>query len=151
MNKRKAAIASMGLLTGALLLSGCLSEQGKGTYDLYLIPEGYEGNIRVTYNVNGAPGLAKEGKFDVIPVDGKGTAETSNPMFDYGEVIDRYYYVDERGNRAEIPPECVHVKGTGGSSDARRELHYTDIEITRSSCGDEFRAWGSQPDRKSDR
>jgi len=142
--RRKANIVCAIGMAGMLTLSGCLSKQGKGTYDLYLIPEGYEGDIRVTYNVSGAPEFAKEGKFDVIPVDETGKAETSIPMFDYGEVIDRYYYVDEQGNRTEIRPECVHVSGTGGSSDARGELHYTDIEITRTACGDEFRSWGSR-------
>lgn len=85
-----------------ILTIGCSSKYNRGTYDLYLIPEGYEGDITVIYNVKDAPKLEKEGEFDIIPVPTNGRYETSNPMYDYGEVIDQYYYVDQKGNRTRL-------------------------------------------------
>ncbi|MDQ0061071.1 DUF6843 domain-containing protein [Paenibacillus harenae] len=123
---------------------GCTSKYNRGTYDLYLIPEGYEGTIRVIYNVKNAPLLEREGKYDVIPVKGNGKYETSTPMYDYGEVIDRYYYVDEKGNRTELDPMCVSVLGTGGTDNAQGETHHTLIEVTHSKCGKDFGLWGSR-------
>lgn len=127
-----------------LFVAGCKSPYNRGTYDLYLIPEGYEGEIRVIYNVAGAPALQREGKYDIIPVSRSGTYETSTPMFDYGEVIDQYYYVDGSGNRTEIDPSCVHVAGTGGSDVDGVQTHFTTIEVTRTSCGKDFRLHGSR-------
>lgn len=100
--------------------------------------------IRVTYNIKGAPPLVREGKFDVIPVNASGKASTSNPMFDYGTVIDKYYYVDEKGKRTTIDPSCVSVRGNGGYSNSEGVVtHYTKIEVTHSACGEEFRVNGS--------
>lgn len=131
------------VLIALILLAGCSSAYNRGTYDLYLIPENYEGIIRVTYNVKDAPPLEREGEYDVIPVDSSGTARTSNPMYDSGEVIDHYFYVDVRGNRTRIDPSCVNVRGTGGTQSANEETHFTEIEVTHTSCGNNFRLHGS--------
>ncbi|WP_309118114.1 DUF6843 domain-containing protein [Paenibacillus sp.] len=125
------------------IVMGCLSQYNRGTYDLYLIPQNFEGVIRVIYNVEGAPSLNREGKFDIIPVDEDGMYRTSNPMFDYGTVIDKYYYVDNLGNRTEIDRSCVNVRGTGGSVINGIETHHTEIEVTRSECGEDFMLEGS--------
>ncbi|WP_410769419.1 DUF6843 domain-containing protein [Fontibacillus sp. BL9] len=127
-----------------VLLAGCTSKYNRGTYDLYLIPEGYEGIIRVTYNIKDAPRLEREGKYDIIPVSANGKYETSNPMYDYGSVIDQYYYVDKEGKRTAIDSSCVHTRGTGGSSSSDGvETHHTEIEVTQSACGEDFRLNGS--------
>ncbi|RCX21471.1 hypothetical protein DFP94_102224 [Fontibacillus phaseoli] len=127
-----------------VILTGCTSKYNRGTYDLYLIPEGYEGTIRVTYNIKGAPHLEREGKFDIIQVSLDGKYETSNPMYDYGAVIDQYYYVDKEGNRTAIDPLCVHARGTGGSSSSDGvETHHTEIEVTQTACGEDFMLNGS--------
>lgn len=127
-----------------ILMIGCTSKYNRGTYDLYLIPENYEGIIRVTYNIKDAPPLLREGEYDVIPVDGNGKYQTSNPMYDYGSVIDQYYYVDDQGNRTEIDPLCVNIRGTGGSQTGSEETHHTEIEVTRTACGEDFRLYGSK-------
>ncbi|UVI29561.1 DUF6843 domain-containing protein [Paenibacillus spongiae] len=125
------------------LTTGCGSKYNRGTYDLYLIPEGYEGIIRVNYNIDGAPQLQREGEYDVIHVNESGKAETSTPTFDYGTVIDQYYYVDEEGNRTEIDPLCVNARGTGGSEFDGKSIPHTEIEVTRSACGEDFQVNGS--------
>lgn len=132
------------LLLALLFAAGCMSKYNRGTYDLYLIPDRYEGIVKVIYNVKDAPPLAREGKYDVIPVDRSGVYRTSNPMYDYGKVIDQYYYVDDKGNRTKIDPSCVHVRGTGGEQSAGIDIHFTEIEVTHSACGNDFRLWGSK-------
>lgn len=140
------AVRKLNLIIAVMLLfaaTACASKYNRGTYDLYLIPKGYEGTIRVIYNVKDAPLLQREEEYDVIPVDRSGKYETSTPMYDYGEVIDRYYYVDAQGKRTEIDPQCVNVRGTGGTDNGTVQTHYTEIEVTRSKCGNDFRLWGS--------
>lgn len=128
-----------------VILTGCSkSPYNRGTYDLYLIPEGYEGIIRVTYNVTDAPPLTREGEYDVIPVNEAGQYETSNPMFDYGKVIDQYYYVDNEGNRSKIDASCINIRGTGGTGHSDgTETHHTEIEVTHTFCGEDFMLDGS--------
>lgn len=131
-----------------ILTIGCTSKYNRGTYDLYLIPEGYEGDITITYNVKDAPKLEREGEYDVIPVHSNGRYKTSNPMYDYGEVIDQYYYVDQKGKRTIIDPLCVQVKGTGGSTSSDGvETHFTKMEVTNSECGEDFML-GTRPNNQ---
>lgn len=126
-----------------LLCTGCFSNYNKGTYDLYLIPDQYEGVIRVLYNTESAPPLEREGKYDIIPVGEDGTYHTSNPQWDDGEVIDQYYYVDLEGNRKEIDRYCVSNRGWRKWSVNGIETIFTEIEVTHSQCGEEFFLRGS--------
>ncbi|MEC0092105.1 DUF6843 domain-containing protein [Paenibacillus macquariensis] len=133
------------LLIMMIVVVGCSSKYNRGTYDLYLIPEDYEGVIQVIYNLKDSPQLQREGKYDVIPVDKSGLYRTSTPMYDYGTVIDQYYYMNDKGDRTKIDPLCVNVMGTGGSQSGQgEETHYTKIEVTRSVCGENFRSNGSR-------
>ncbi|GMK44530.1 hypothetical protein PghCCS26_16580 [Paenibacillus glycanilyticus] len=112
------------------------------TNDIYLIPEGYEGDIRVNYNVQGAPILLKEGKYDVIPVGIDGIFNTSKPEMEYGLVTDLYFYVNAAGERTPIDKLCVCVKGNGSSEIGSTVTRHTDLAITRTKCGEDFMAWG---------
>ncbi|OAB40283.1 hypothetical protein PBAT_23545 [Paenibacillus antarcticus] len=135
----------MFLLIIMIVVVGCSSEYNRGTYDLYLIPDDYEGVIQVIYNVKNSPQLQREGKYDVIPVDKSGMYRTSTSMYDYGSVIDQYYYVNHKGDRTKIDSLCVNVMGTGGyQNEQGEETHYTKIEVTRSVCGENFRSNGSR-------
>lgn len=125
------------------IVAGCSSKYNRGTYDLYLIPENYEGVIRIIYNVASAPPLEREGEYDIIPVNNDGTYNTSNPMYDYGTVIDQYYYVDSKGKRTKIDRSCINSRGTGGSTIDGIDTHHTEIEVTHSECGEEFMLTGS--------
>lgn len=134
------------LLVLVLILAigaGCSSKYNRGTYDLYLIPENYEGVIRIIYNVDSASPLEREGKYDIIPVNKDGIYNTSTPMYDYGAVIDQYYYVDSKGSRTKIDSLCVNIRGTGGSTINGIETHHTEIEVTHSECGEDFMLEGS--------
>lgn len=134
------------LVLGLILAigAGCSSKYNRGTYDLYLIPENYEGVIRIIYNVSSAPPLDKEGEYDIIPVNKDGIYNTSTPMYDYGTVIDQYYYVNSNGIRTKIDRLCVNTRGTGGSIINGIETHHTEIEVTHSECGEDFMQEGSK-------
>jgi hypothetical protein len=56
-----------------------------------LIPENYTGWVRIEFDVQGAPPLAKEGGEYVITIPADGILRTSSPE-QYGWAHDRYYY-----------------------------------------------------------
>ncbi|NOU97657.1 hypothetical protein GC093_31175 [Paenibacillus sp. LMG 31456] len=122
-----------------LPLFGCESQ----TNDIYLIPEGYEGRIKVTYNVEGAPALIKENNFDVIPVKDDGTFSTSNVNMEYGTVTDKYYLVDKEGKRKPVEKECISLLGTGSSQEGNGRIYpHVELEITQTRCSQDFMLWG---------
>ncbi|MED3728524.1 DUF6843 domain-containing protein [Priestia filamentosa] len=121
-------------------LVGCDNEE---TNDIYLIPEGYEGYIYAFYNVKGAPKVEKEGEYEVHDINKKGYFVTSTPDMDYGTVTDRYYYVDEDGNRTKINKECVRVGGISGFEDDtdptnKIEIISTYAEVIKEGCSQSF-------------
>lgn len=71
--------------------------------DEFLIPQGYKGEVVVSYNVDGAPALkADQGIYiNKIGPDGKLETSTKNESsFPRGE--DRFYYVDAQGTKTEL-------------------------------------------------
>ncbi|WP_409304986.1 DUF6843 domain-containing protein [Peribacillus sp. SCS-155] len=132
-------LVSAGLTSLAFYLLG---QDGK-THDIYLIPQGYEGNAFAFYNVKGAPKVKMEDGYEVHTINKKGYFVTSTQDMDYGEVTDRYYYVDKRGNRTPIKQECVHTLGNGGVTADGADFIYTGIQVTKNQCGEEFMSEGS--------
>ncbi|QHW29373.1 hypothetical protein GZH47_00035 [Paenibacillus rhizovicinus] len=115
-NRKYAGVNIITILLGVITVFGIIAIAGLGftksssTNDIYLIPEGFEGDIQVNYNVQGAPALEKEGKYDVIPIGIDGTYNTSNPDMEYGLVTDQYFYVSHEGKRTPIDTLCVNVR-----------------------------------------
>lgn len=62
------------------LLSGCISFGKETTDTIYLIPEEYEGDLIVVYNVPGAKLLPKEEEFSIVTFAADGTALTSTKI-----------------------------------------------------------------------
>ncbi|RPK03114.1 DUF6843 domain-containing protein [Priestia endophytica] len=125
-------------------LLGCASEE---TNDIYLIPEGYEGYIYAFYNVKGAPEVEKEGDYEVHNINNQGYFVTSTPDMDYGTVTDKYYYVDEDGNRTKINKECVRVGGISGFEDDTDPTNKINIvstyaEVIKKGCSQSFMSSG---------
>lgn len=117
--------------------------QSSETNDLFLIPEGYEGDVFVFYNIAGAPKIETEDGYEVHKINSKGYFVTSTPDMDYGTVTDRYFYVDEEGKRTPISEKCVSLFGTGGYSTSEAEeidMRYTGFRLTKDNCSDEFMA-----------
>ena len=135
------SIIVVGVLATALVFTTNKTEE---TNNIYLIPEGQEGEFYVFYNVEGAPKLKTEGDYDVHTINEDGYFVTSKSDLDYGTITDKYYYVDELGNRTPINETCVSPDGISGFSTSTEgnknvDLVYTAIEITKTNCSDEFR------------
>jgi hypothetical protein len=125
----------------------------KETNNIYLIPSGFEGSIVVYYNASKEPPLKKEGKFSVIPVNVEnlealkgtdieqyGITLTSTPGNEEGRTInDKYYYVDEKGERTKIDQYCISDDGAGSfSTYQEKEIQYKTLQITKTDCNEEF-------------
>ncbi|MBS4209483.1 hypothetical protein [Bacillus sp. FJAT-50079] len=135
-------IFSILLAATVISLTLYLLNKSDETNDIYLIPNGYEGDVYVFYNVKGAPIVKTEDGYEVHVINEKGYFVTSTPDMDYGIVTDKYYYVDEKGNRTAINHTCVSPFGTGGfstSADEEIDIRYTGFKLTKVHCNDEFR------------
>ena len=108
------------------------------TNDLFLIPAGFEGTVRVTYNVPGAPELRKEGRYDIIPVRPDGTFETSTPDMEYGMVTNQYFYVDEAGRRTPIDEKCVAAPSNGASEVGGKVTRHVTFDIKQTGCSEDL-------------
>ncbi|MGD6990955.1 DUF6843 domain-containing protein [Sutcliffiella horikoshii] len=122
------------------------------TNNIYLIPDGYEGSIVVFYNMPTEENIVKEGEFFMIPLrveelptlKGSGIEEyaifQTSSEWRSGRVTDKYFYVDELGNRSEIKKSCIHY-GPGSSS---MGMKYEVFQITNSSCSEDFQWSGKE-------
>jgi hypothetical protein len=125
------------LLFTLFILIGCT--RSSVTNDIYLIPRDYEGFVYALYNVNGAPEIKNEGEYEVHTISDEGYFVTSTPDMDYGSVTDKYYYVDENGNRTKINLHCIRGMGTGSfQSDEKINIKYTGIEVKKEGCSKDF-------------
>ncbi len=59
----------------------------------------------------------------------------------YGIVTDKYFYVDEQGNRSEIEASCIHL---GPSVSSSTGTEYEVLQVTNSSCGEQFQWSGKE-------
>ncbi|MFB1082694.1 DUF6843 domain-containing protein [Jeotgalibacillus sp. JSM ZJ347] len=145
---RKMKLRSMmaGVLSPVLIVSTIVGVivwyEGKNvTNRLFLLPEGYTGDVYIVYNVKGAPELEEENGYSVIPINEEGYYVTSTPDMDYGTVTDQYFYVDQAGNRTAIDDHCVSIFGTGGYQTSENEeidLIYTGFALTQQECSEAF-------------
>ncbi|MFC0391504.1 DUF6843 domain-containing protein [Paenibacillus mendelii] len=51
--------------------------------------------------------------------------------------------MQRKGKRTAIDTTCVNIRGTGASSSNGVEPPHTDIKVTHSVCGEDFRLNGS--------
>lgn len=128
------------------VLAGCTANSAAN--DIYLIPQNYEGNVYAFYNVKGAPEIQKEGDYQVYAINEEGYFATSTPDMDYRLVTDKYYYVDENGERTRINEDCVRGMGAGSFENGPESVNqikikYTGIEVTKNRCGQEFKDSGN--------
>ncbi|WP_053366322.1 DUF6843 domain-containing protein [Bacillus sp. FJAT-27245] len=135
-------ILSIVIAASIMSLTLFLYDKNNETGDIYLIPQGYEGDVYAFYNVKGAPRVETEDGYEVHVINEKGYFITSKSDMDYGTVTDKYFYVDEKGNRTPISNKCVSVFGAGGFSTTRGhvkiDLSYTGFKLTKDRCSEEF-------------
>ncbi|WP_059170272.1 hypothetical protein [Bacillus sp. FJAT-27445] len=135
-------VLSIVIATSITSLTLFFIDKNNETDDIYLIPQGFEGDVYAIYNVKGAPRVETEDGYEVHVINEAGYFLTSKPNMDYGTVTDKYFYVDEQGNRTPISNKCVSLFGTGGFSTTvgheKIDLHYTGFKLTKDSCSQEF-------------
>lgn len=129
---------SVSLVIAAISLYIFIERKYNVTNDIYLIPEGYEGDVFVFYNVDGASPIETEDGFEVHTINEDGYFVTSTPNMEYGRVTDRYYYVDESGKRTPIDQECVSGFGTGGTESDGYSINFTGFRLSATQCSQDF-------------
>ncbi|MGE7780432.1 DUF6843 domain-containing protein [Peribacillus sp. NPDC097264] len=128
---------------GLMLLPDTMFEEY--TNRSYLIPKGYEGEVRVVYNIEDAPPPEKSEGFDVYRINDKGYTLSSLPVSE-GIINDQYYYVDSEGNKEKIDEACIHIGGTDGVGNEEYEYSSSYFFVTQTQCGDTFGENAFPPD-----
>lgn len=128
---------------GSMFIPNSLFEEY--TNELYLIPKGYEGEVRVVYNVEGAPPPEKSEEFDVYRVNDKGYTLSPLPESE-GVIHNQYYYMDAEGNKEKIDDSCINHGGTDGVETDDYEYSSSYFFVTHTQCGETFEENGVPPD-----
>ncbi len=99
-----------------LVASGCNQASGKNQY---LIPDGYVGWIHIIYDQSTYPEIKKEDGIYTFPIGEDGILKVSNKDYAYGTSVDKFFYVDDKGNRIrELDSEKeIHNGNIGNRSD----------------------------------
>ena len=111
----------------------------------YLIPKGYEGEVRVVYNIKDAPTPEKSEGFDVYRINDKGYTLSPFPESE-GIINDQYYYEDAEGNKEKIDDSCIHSGGTNGVDNEEYEYTSSYFFVTHTQCGENFGENAFPPD-----
>lgn len=128
---------------GSMLIPNSLFEEY--TNELYLIPKGYEGEVRVVYDVEDAPRPEKSEDFDVYRVNDKGYTLSPLPESE-GIIHNQYYYIDSEGNKEKIDDSCINHGGTDGVETDDYEYSSSYFFVTHIQCGETFEENGVPPD-----
>lgn len=99
--RRKSISRYIGKLTIVLMSIGfCFGCDQKRKAIVYLIPDGYKGEITLHYHIKDAPKPVKENNKYVFTFDSKGKCNTSIDL-EEGSALDEYYYV-KNGKRTPL-------------------------------------------------
>ncbi|WIV17680.1 hypothetical protein QPK24_14760 [Paenibacillus polygoni] len=98
----------------ALVAAGCSKSAGT---KLYLIPEGYVGWVHIIYDQSKQPEIKKDEGTSIFPIGKDGILKVSNKDAVYGTSINKYFYVDAKGNKVrEIDYlEEIHNQNVGNA------------------------------------
>lgn len=94
-----------------LILYGLIAKDS-ASYDIFLIPDGYRGQVVVEYGVQDGVEKENEGKWRIYRIPDKGHLKTQFTI--KGNSIrlseSKYYYVDKKGNRKELKHYCEYCE-----------------------------------------
>jgi hypothetical protein len=94
-----------------LTLYGLIAKDS-ASYDIFLIPENYRGQVVIEYGVQDGTKEEYEGKWRVYRIPESGHLKTTFTI--KGNSIrlsgSKYYYVDKKGNRKELKHFCEHCE-----------------------------------------
>ncbi|WP_260287842.1 DUF6843 domain-containing protein [Peribacillus aracenensis] len=122
-------------LYGSMTVSGPLFE--KHTNEVYLIPKGYEGEVRVVYNIKDAPKPKKSEDFDIYRMNEKGYTLSPLPERE-GIINNQYFYIDKEGNKERIDDSCINLGGSEGVQIDDYEYSSTYFTVTNTHCSESF-------------
>jgi hypothetical protein len=112
-----------------VVISAACQEVQKRRPSRYLIPEGYDGWIRVNFTVKDAPPLPVEEGYYLFKFPASGLLETSSDL-EYGSASDEYYYYSGDSRRklratgwGEGGMIWGEYNGSSGNSPERTNVH----------------------------
>lgn len=115
------------------------------TNEQFLIPKGYEGEVRMVYNIEDAPPPEKSEGFDVYRINDKGYTLSPLPESE-GIINNQYYYIDSDGHKEKIDDSCINYGGTEGFDNEEYEYSSSYFFVTQTQCGETFEENGVPPD-----
>jgi|GEM_PF-1641298 len=104
-------------------------EEKDKTYNSYFIPKGYLGKVTVVYDVKHAHKPEKIDGYDVIKINEKGYAIISSPENE-SIIEDKYFYIDEKGQKEEIDQNCIDNEGWGEIMGEEYRYRYYHFYVT---------------------
>ena len=128
---------------GSMFIPSSLFEEH--TNEQFLIPKGYEGEVRVVHNIKDAPLLEKSDGFDVYQINDKGYTLSPLPLSE-GIINNQYYYIDAEGDKEKIDDSCINYGGTEGVDNEEYEYSSSYFFVTQTQCGDTFEENDYPPD-----
>ncbi|WP_043930019.1 DUF6843 domain-containing protein [Bacillus sp. EB01] len=136
---------SVGVFTAAAIVSvpSIVNKFQERTHNAYLIPKGFEGEIKVVHDIKNTPLEKTSDGYDIININESGYGLSAEPL-DSSLIEDKYYFVDESGNKEEIEKLCISVgdrKAIGGDD---YEYTYETLYVTSNKCGQVFRENGKK-------
>lgn len=111
------------LLLGSFFLIATIN---KNPLHIYLVPENFNGEVKVIYEQANNPPLAKERNLYIYNIPKSGKLKTSSSM-ESGPV--EVYYVDDQGKRKKVSDEQLHgVASTYGGDREPTSTFYIGTE-----------------------
>jgi hypothetical protein len=99
-----------------VLLAGCSGDDAVSP-NLYLIPDGYKGWVRVEFDKDAGMETKSEDGYTVIKVNEEGVSKVKSTVTHEGWATNKYFYVTEGGERKELTPgEFIHGATEGRES-----------------------------------
>jgi len=92
-----------------LILYGFI-EKDSASYDIFLLPEGYRGQIVIEYGVEDGVEKEFEGKWRIYKIPEDGHLKTQFTIKGYSIRLSdsKYFYADKNDNRKELKHYCEH-------------------------------------------
>ncbi|MFC0190169.1 DUF6843 domain-containing protein [Fictibacillus aquaticus] len=112
------------------------------THQSYVIPAGYTGKVYAVHNVKRGSDPKTVDGYKVVEINdlGYGTTTYSLPA---GIIEDKYYYVDNKGNKTRIDEKCISIGGTEGIQGEGYDYESSVFYVTDKNCGEDFQVSGT--------
>ena len=114
-----------------IAISGCswIQQTSDG---LYLVPKGYQGSVIILFDEPTGIVPAKENGLNVYPIPPDGILKVKG-RGSIGTVNLKYYYVDEFGNRVDLPYLYPNNWGVSPSGEPRKSFDNLSVDESNNS------------------